>query len=378
MGTSGRRWWRCLVRHFDAQGLHWRTGSTEGQLFVLGVLTVLTLGTFIGGFVASHVFGASTFLIPLLLGGIALRFRPLAALVVVVVIVATITSARLIAEGGSSVERISSMVVLGLTGIIVLFNASRIRSGLPGPLGESMLMDLRDRLYAQGIVPPLPEDWFVESAMDSAGGAMFAGDFMVAHLSDDQRHLEIVLVDVCGKGVGAGTQSLQFAGALGGLIGSLPPLGLLAAANDYLLRQRWDDGFATAVHANVDLVTGNYSILNAGHPPALLWSVEKHQWLVDEASGLALGIERFPRFGRSSGFLQPGDALMFYTDGVVETRSRDVDTGIAWLRSTAASAISESFDGATRRIVLASEQGADDDKAVLILSRNSISREPMI
>ena len=104
--------------------------------------------------------------------------------------------------------------------------------------------------------------------MLSAGGAKFAGDFLVANLSDDKTQLEMVLVDVCGKGVGAGTQSLQFAGALGGLIGSLPPLGLFSAANDFLLRQHWDEGFATAVHVLVHLDTGEYSIINAGHPPA--------------------------------------------------------------------------------------------------------------
>ena len=83
--------------------------------------------------------------------------------------------------------------------------------------------------------------------------AQFAGDFFVVDLANDSARLEVVLVDVCGKGVQAGTQSLQLAGAMGGLIGALPPLGLFAAANDYLLRQNWNDGFATAVHIMVDL-----------------------------------------------------------------------------------------------------------------------------
>ena len=64
----------------------------------------------------------------------------------------------------------------------------------------------------------------------------------MANLYDDETRLEMVLVDVCGKGVSAGTQSLQFAGALGGLIGALPPLGLFAAGNDFLLRQNGTTG----------------------------------------------------------------------------------------------------------------------------------------
>ncbi len=132
----------------------------------------------------------------------------------------------------------------------------------------------------------------------------------------------MVLVDVCGKGVAAGTQSLQFAGALGGLIGALPPLGLFAAGNDFLIRQNWDEGFATAVHVLVDLTTGDYSIINAGHPPALRWDSASSVWEIDGARGTALGIMKRPDFHQTTGRLEVGDALMFYTDGVVESRTR--------------------------------------------------------
>ena len=51
-----------------------------------------------------------------------------------------------------------------------------------------------------------------------------------------------------GKGVDAGTRALLLSGAFGGLLGALPSEEFLAASNDYLLRQGWDEGFATAVH----------------------------------------------------------------------------------------------------------------------------------
>jgi serine phosphatase RsbU (regulator of sigma subunit) len=207
--------------------------------------------------------------------------------------------------------------------------------------------------------------------MVSAGGAKFAGDFLVANLSDDETKLEMVLVDVCGKGVAAGTQSLQFAGALGGLIGALPPLGLFAAANDFLLRQNWDEGFATAVHFLIDLPTGDYSIINAGHPPALRWSAESSQWDVDGARGTALGIMKRPDFHQSVGRLGDGDALMFYTDGVVETRTQDFMSGIEVLQDVAASIVVTGFDQAPRRILRRVESG-DDDRAILILHRTVV------
>jgi hypothetical protein len=68
----------------------------------------------------------------------------------------------------------------------------------------------------------------------------------------------------------------------------------------------------------------------------------------------------------TSGRLCPGDALMFYTDGVVETRHTDLDEGVAWLRREASRAIAPGFDGAAKRIISKVSRG-DDDRAVLIL-----------
>ncbi|HYF74826.1 MAG TPA: PP2C family protein-serine/threonine phosphatase, partial [Nocardioides sp.] len=251
---------------------------------------------------------------------------------------------------------------------ILLLQSSRQRSGLPGSLGEAMLVDLRDRLQAQGKVPALPTGWTSQSAMLAAHGAGYAGDFLVADLDDDGRHLEMILVDVCGKGVAAATQALQFAGALGGLIGSLPPIALFEAANGFLLRQFSDESFATAVHVLVDLDDGSYSIVSAGHPPALRWCAADGEWLVDNARGTALGITRRPELVASTGVLAPGEALLFYTDGVVESRTSHLDEGIAWLQRTAREAVGQGFEGAAGRIVRRVARG-DDDRAVLILAR---------
>ncbi len=350
--------------------LAWRHGTQRGQVFAMAALLVITVVVFVASLVSYSVVPVASFTLPLLLGSIVLRYRPLLLLVGVVGVCAAITVVNETTTNGWNSARLSNMVTLALVAGIILYAASRYQSGLPGPLGEAMLVELNDRLQVQGVVPPLPNGWRSQSAVLSAGGAKFAGDFLVANLSDDKTELEMVLVDVCGKGVGAGTQSLQFAGALGGLIGSLPPLGLFSAANDFLLRQRWDEGFATAVHVLVHLDTGEFSIINAGHPPALRWVARQYQWQVDSARGTALGVLERPDFHRTSGMLEPGDALMFYTDGVVESRWRDFRNGIDWLRATAGQVVmSEGFDNAPRRILSHVPTG-DDDRAVLVLDRD--------
>lgn len=368
MRSRLRRAQHSLARYVDDRVVRWQTGTQEGQVAVLVALVVLSAAVLVLSLMSYPVFPAFTFVIPLLLGSITLRFEPLLALVGIIALFVALTVTVESLDAGMTTNRMSSLVMMAIVAGIQLWEARRRRSGLPGPLGEAMLVDLRDRLQAQGKVPPLPQPWFAESAMLTAGGVHFSGDFMVADLSEDERTLEMVLVDVCGKGVAAGTQSLQLAGALGGLIGALPPQALFAAANDFLMRQNWDEGFATAVHVTVDLRSGDYGIINAGHPPALHWHPAAADWKTDDARGTALGILRRPDFHETRGTLAAGEALLFFTDGVVESREQGVEEGVEWLRGVATRAVRPGFEGAAGRII-GRVKTKDDDRAVLLLAR---------
>lgn len=355
-----------MGRFVDERVARWRTGSRESQLWALGALLVCVGACFLVSLVNYGLMPLTAYFVWLLLGMLLLRFWPL---VVLVVAASGAGVTGLLGAGELTSARVTALVVLALCVLLILYQSSRQRSGLPVPLGEAMLSDLRDRLQSQGKVPHLPVGWDCQSAMLAADGVSYAGDFLVAHLSEDERHLELILVDVCGKGVAAGPEALQFAGALGGLVGALPPAALLAAANDFLLRQPSDETFATAVHVIIDLRSGSYGVMSAGHPPALRWCTLEQVWHVDNARGTALGIDRRPELQGSAGVLTPGEALLFYTDGVVESRDADLDDGIDWLRRTATTAVGLGFDGAARRIIRQVHRG-DDDRAVLILSRS--------
>jgi serine phosphatase RsbU (regulator of sigma subunit) len=157
----------------------------------------------------------------------------------------------------------------------------------------------------------------------------------------------------------------------------MPPEALFRAANDFLLRLRDDESFATAVHLLVDLEDGTYQITSAGHPPALRLDLPSGEWVVDNARGTALGVLREPELHTSQGKLFAGEALLFYTDGVVEAPSSPIDAGIAWLQRAAREAVGAGFGGAANRIIGQVHRG-DDDRAVLILSRTPVGapREP--
>lgn len=342
----------------------WRGGSVRAQWLVAGVLIALIGVSFVISMINRDLMPLTAYFLWLLIARVLLSFRPL---VVVAAVDVVAGSASLILQETLSPLYWVVITEFALCAAVVLYIARRAHSDLPSPLSEALLVELKERLQSQGRIPPLPPGWTSQSAMLASHGANYAGDFLVADLREG-RELEVILVDVCGQGTSAGPAALQFSGALGGLIGALPPEQLFRAANDFLLRQTNDEAFATAVHFLIDLENGRYRITSAGHPPALRWDGARGEWEIDNARGTALGVMSEPELHSTDGVLAPGGALLFYTDGVVEGRTGHLDDGIAWLRRTAGEAIASGFDGAARRIVARVESG-EDDRAVLILNR---------
>lgn len=259
-------------------------------------------------------------------------------------------------------------VMATISVLVIVMSLRRGQIGV-GPLrGQSMLVDLRDRILAQGEIPALPPDWLVESALSSAGGSPFAGDFVVATATDHGRRIELVVVDVSGKGEAAGTRALQLSGAMGGLVAALPPSRFFPAANDYLLQRAWEEGFATAVHVSVDLATGSFELRTAGHPPAVQRVAGSGRWQLLRPEGPVLGIVEGAEFSCHHGRLAPGDSLLLYTDGMVEEPRRDIDLGIDHMLGEAESLLRGSWDGLARRLV-AAVGSPDDDRALMIVHR---------
>lgn len=234
------------------------------------------------------------------------------------------------------------------------------------------LSRLRDLLQEQCRIPDLPPGWTCSSAMLAAHGFEYGGDFFVAGLApspDGGRRLAMVLVDVCGKGATAVPDAVRLAVVLRKLMADVPVEEVMVAANTDLLAQPAETSIATAVQVIIDLDTGSYTIRSAGHPPALHWSSAARAWVVDNARGTALGVVAEPEFDVSEGVLAPGEALLFYTDGVVESRVADIEAGIDWLRAVAAAAVETDGFAAVPGLVMERLERGDDDRAVLVLAR---------
>ncbi|MDZ5660178.1 serine/threonine-protein phosphatase [Nocardioides sp. zg-1308] len=258
------------------------------------------------------------------------------------------------------------VIIFGLGFLVLVASLRRSRLGVAGLQGETMFVDLRDRILRQGGIPALPEQWYAAAELRSAGGTPFAGDFVVASRVGDR--LEVAVVDVSGKGQGAGTRALLLSGAIGGLLSALPPAEFLPAANTFLLRQEWQEGFATAIHLSLDLRTGHYDIRSAGHPPAALRHAGSGRWEVLESEGPVLGLIDDATYTVVSGEMRHGDALLLYTDGMVETRSRDISLGIDRMLGQAERLLRGQFEGGATRLI-ESLGSRNDDRALLLVHR---------
>jgi hypothetical protein len=351
---------RGTLRRFTRRGAYQDT-----KVFI--VLTALALAIVVGIAIWPDVVPINSLMVPLLLGSLLLNPRHLPWFVVY--LFAMIMIALALQTSAVTTKTYGSIGIQVLMCLIVLAaSLRRSRLGVAGTMGESMFVDLRDRILQQGGIPELPPGWRTESALRSAGGSPFAGDFFVATLATPSR-LELAVVDVSGKGEEAGTRALLLSGAFGGLLDALPPDQFLPAANDYLLRQEWLEGFATAVHLSLDLVDGGFEVRTAGHPPAALRQAGTGKWSVLPSEGPILGLMQDAVFRAVVGRIAHHDALLLYTDGMVEEPRRDIDLGIDRMLGEAEHLLRGSFDGAARRLVDALGS-RDDDRAMVVISRS--------
>jgi hypothetical protein len=310
--------------------------------------------------------------LPILAGGLLLRPASLLLLYAGSALALVVESAVLgpYREGPGRVTPGTVLLVtaVALTGLVIA--QFRARVGVPWRRGHTMLFDLRERIRVQSRLPHLPAGWHAEMALRPAGGQSFSGDFVVATRTSGGRVLEAVLTDVSGKGMDAASRSLLLSGAFGGLLGSLPPHDFLRAANGYLLRQNWDEGFATSVHLVLDLETGEYELLSAGHLPGVQLHAGAGRWEEMAAEGPLLGVYDGAEFAGCKGMLASGDVLMLFTDGLVETADRDISEGMDRLMGEAERLVSTGFRGAAWRLIEAVAKDVNDDRALLVVCRD--------
>ena len=152
--------------------------------------------------------------------------------------------------------------------------------------------------------------------------------------------LTVVIGDVAGHDRDAAAAMAQVRNILRGVAQVLPwsPSDVLDAL-DHALAGLALDVLATVLLARLlqrpdQRVRGEWTFqwCNAGHPPPLLMRVDGTVELLDRESDLLVGLQPDVARADHEVTLRPGEAVLLYTDGLVETRGGDIQADLARLR----------------------------------------------
>lgn len=179
-------------------------------------------------------------------------------------------------------------------------------------------------------IPGIEVAWIFDSCDEVAGDM-----FNVFRLDED--HVGLYILDVCGHGVQAAMLSVSVTRALtplpqaDGLIkrrlaGSgyvlVPPAEVARELNRRFPVMAQSDQFFTFLYGVMQLSTGRFTYVRAGHPGPLHLSGGRA--VVSEGPvGLPIGIEEDEVYAEETLYMAPGDQVLFYTDGVVDLQDAE-------------------------------------------------------
>ncbi|MFJ9412217.1 SpoIIE family protein phosphatase [Streptomyces sp. NPDC101393] len=152
----------------------------------------------------------------------------------------------------------------------------------------------------------------------------------------------LVVGDVVGHGLHAAATMGRLRTAIHNFATlDLPPDELLSHLDELIARidqdQRADSEAATVTGATVlytiyDSVSGRCVMARAGHPPPAIVHPDGTVTFPDVPAGPPLGLAQLP-FETSEQLLPEGSRLVLYTNGLVHSRTRQIDDGMNLLRS---------------------------------------------
>ncbi|MGW3289213.1 SpoIIE family protein phosphatase [Streptomyces sp. NPDC001002] len=171
--------------------------------------------------------------------------------------------------------------------------------------------------------PPVIGGLEVASRYQPAGATTEVGGDWFDVIPLDGRKTALVVGDVMGSGINAAATMGRLRTATTTLASlDLDPARLLEHLDR--ITQDLDHSIATCVYAVHDPELRQCRIANAGHLPPVRLREGRAPELLDLPTGAPLGVGGVA-FSTTEIDLEPGDRLVFYTDGLVETRQHPLD-----------------------------------------------------
>jgi hypothetical protein len=169
---------------------------------------------------------------------------------------------------------------------------------------------------------PSSDSFEIYATYEPAGSeADIGGDFYDAFdLTDGS--VAIVVGDVSGKGAEAAAHTAMAKYMLRAFAMRNPgPGSVLFHLNNALCKGLDDDKFTTMFYGVYDPRMGSLTFADGGHPEPLLYRARSQEIEVIRAAGSIVGAFENQRFDQTTIDLEPGDILVAYTDGLIETRN---------------------------------------------------------
>jgi serine phosphatase RsbU (regulator of sigma subunit) len=241
-------------------------------------------------------------------------------------------------------------------------------------LDNARLFDRERNLAAelsQSMIPVVPDiDGLRVAAryMPATTGVKVGGDWYDVIALPSGR-TAFVIGDVVGHGVPAATLMAQMRTGIRSYAQLDMPPGEVLRHVSQLMSELSETGFATCIYA-VHGADGTLTFASAGHPPAVLVHPDGGYELIGESMARPLGLgDRYPE---ATVPFPPGSELLLYTDGLVESRTRDLTDNIRLLAEEVAALHGQpDIDDALDRIVGELTGGGTDDDVALIHVRNA-------
>ena len=236
---------------------------------------------------------------------------------------------------------------------------------------ERRVFEAEHRIAAtlqQSLIPALPQldDLRLEGIyLPGTAGVDVGGDWYDAIPLPDGG-VAMVIGDVVGKGVAAAAQMGQLRNAVRAyVLEGFSPAETMARLNNLTLSL---SGTTFVTVLLVEYHPGDHGVRwsRAGHLPALVRALDGTVRVLDEPGSPPIGVFEGIDYRESKATLAPGEALLLYTDGLVEQPGEDIDEGIDRLAGRLAAAAP---DGSLLDAVVAPVADVErrDDVAVLVL-----------
>jgi GAF domain-containing protein/anti-sigma regulatory factor (Ser/Thr protein kinase) len=216
----------------------------------------------------------------------------------------------------------------------------------------------------------LPEIPCVElTARYNAGmrGTEVGGDWYDV-VSVPNSTLGLVMGDVVGRGIAAASLMGQIRNALRAYAFAQSDPGIVLEQLNELFAEWGTIGhMATLVYGVFDIDSGELRLASAGHPPPIVRKADGTTHVIDDVRGVPLGAIYGSRYPTLSLTLDPGDTLLFYTDGLIEDRQTAFDDGLMKVRH-ALSASKGNLEELASLVLDTASAGRDVDDDVALLA----------